>query len=385
MRKNYNRFSEENNFILDFIHPEPVRSINYSISQLNWDYIIHFSERHGISGLILKNILKSRFFNAFTEDNIKPLENIYCQTIAANSNKIFVCEKLVKFANTKNLPVIPLKGIFLAPHIYKDIGLRPMSDIDILVKKQHLEFFEKYLFNSGFEKTTHIKSKYIDEFNFLHHLPAYVKKDIIIEIHYRLGSTPIDFNNSLNNIWDRSQLLRKDNLKFYSFTAEDLLIYQCYHTYKHFKSGKLRLCHFCDIPKILNHYTNTINWSVLHHLSDSYNLLPALKNIFGICNTYFGTRLPDEYYYLFRPDLKKNTERKFIRFMAEKKISSQSIFSFLSRVKSIKATRYKIYYMLFTIFPSPEFIQFKYNLNKKWKTVFYYPLRIIKALLNIII
>lgn len=47
--------------------------------------------------------------------------------------------KLHTLAKTKEIPLIPIKGIVLTSLLYNDMGLRRSSDIDILIKKEDLK------------------------------------------------------------------------------------------------------------------------------------------------------------------------------------------------------------------------------------------------------
>ena len=59
--------------------------------------------------------------------------------------------KIVVAAQTAGWPVIPLKGAFLAEAVYGDIALRPMADLDLLVKPADLPRAIETLRRLGYE------------------------------------------------------------------------------------------------------------------------------------------------------------------------------------------------------------------------------------------
>lgn len=72
-------------------------------------------------------------------ETIKVLEKIYYSNLARNMLLYDELSKVLSAFKTAEIDVIVLKGVFLAEQIYKNIGLRPMSDIDLLVKEKDLQ------------------------------------------------------------------------------------------------------------------------------------------------------------------------------------------------------------------------------------------------------
>jgi len=125
---------------------------NLLSKRLCWDHIFKISNLHGVSSLILKNFEQCKNRAAIPSLFLKKFEKEYHKT--AYKNLLFTNEykKIVLSFNKKNIKIIPLKGIAFLEQIYNNIGLRPFSDIDVLVEKNNIDCAEKILTTMGYRK-----------------------------------------------------------------------------------------------------------------------------------------------------------------------------------------------------------------------------------------
>ena len=101
---------------------------------LDWDYILDCSIKQGISPLFYWNLRKISNGKDVPYEVMKSLEKIYYSNLARNMILYDELGKILKAFKKAGIDTIVLKGAFLAEEIYKNIGLRPMSDIDLLIK-----------------------------------------------------------------------------------------------------------------------------------------------------------------------------------------------------------------------------------------------------------
>ena len=69
---------------------------------------------------------------------MQELQDDYLKNLARNMRLFHQLKGILKRFHEDNIPVIPLKGAYLAEQVYGNIGVRSMCDIDILVTKQYL-------------------------------------------------------------------------------------------------------------------------------------------------------------------------------------------------------------------------------------------------------
>lgn len=377
--------SDSYSFVLDFIQNKPPENLKYHISALNWNYIISFVKQHGIAGLVYKNTINHPVRKYFPGHFLDNIERTYYQTIKLNTLLIHHYNNLLKYLNSNNIPVIPLKGIFMVNTVYDNIGLRPMGDIDLLIKNENIDIVKKHLINSAYLTSINKRSKYIDDLRINHHIPPLFKDKITFEIHYRLCSYPEPYSSGIEEIWKRSINIQQKGKEFNILCVEDLIIYHCFHINKHLEAGKIRIGQFCDIPQILIKYKDKIDWERLYRFCRLYNLPGTVTQILHVCNYYFNLNIPGVYNQSSFTRQQKTSEKKFYKIICGMKLKSRSNTCILRNLKTIECFKDKIFYILFLILPPVEFMKGRYNIKKNYLAVFLYPYRFISGIFKLII
>ena len=173
--------------------------------------------------------------------------------------------RLQRMLSASSFPFIALKGAFLAFHSYPNPGLRPLRDIDILVRPQDAMKVFQLLVDAGYQQ--HLVSASAESIQGIRkHLPPLSSPDlkISIEIHTRLtdpGSTQYDAvedilsENAFNEAYYRS--LSSIDIRYLSPTR--LLLHLIVHAvYDHqFNNGPLFIS---DVYYLLE--KESIDWSL---------------------------------------------------------------------------------------------------------------------------
>lgn len=182
------------------------------------------------------------------------------------------------------IPFLVLKGAALAHLLYPSPALRPMKDMDILVKAGDCEKVTTLLINSGYKQI-------IDKF--FHpselHLPTFSKEvegfNISIEVHHRL--LPEGNKRYWGNI-DSFKLPNQiiylsDGVKFETINKSEFLYHLCKHTFFSYHNLEpLRMIWVADILNFSEKFKNDIDWGFLqqnyplvrHTLTTLHELIP---------------------------------------------------------------------------------------------------------------
>ena len=136
--------------------------------------------------------------------------------------------------NKKGVKVIILKGVALAKTVYCDIGLRPVGDIDLLIKKEDFTHVEKimselgYLFQSNKSPEWYIENHYHIEY-------TNQEKNIPVEIHWHIASklNPLRIckldTNIIESWWEGAKAIKFSDRNALMLCPEDLILYMCLH------------------------------------------------------------------------------------------------------------------------------------------------------------
>ncbi|NTV09127.1 MAG: nucleotidyltransferase family protein [Chlorobium limicola] len=365
------------NFLLSTLQGDHVgiAALGRQFSGDDWKRIIDASDRHGISSLMHSNLKDSQA--SIPEKIRKALHLRYLRTAEQNLRRYHLVSGIIKAASLAAIPLIPLKGIYLAQRIYENIALREMSDVDLLVRPKHLNIFGEILIENGFfplhtEKEPFLKTG--------HHLRySHDQSGLVVEVHWDLMDPEDTITVDIDALWDRSRPMNEELPSIRELSAEDLLLYLSVHLANHTFCMGLRGIY--DLAETLKIFGNRIDWDALLALSRRWKASRALYINLRMLNEILAIALPMGTVERLKPEDFKEAyllEAKELVFSAYE--PNNPVFSVWSEQDFRKKTRF----MLNIMFPSPETLLLKYpsSKNTPLNLLFQYPVyyrdRIIK-------
>ncbi len=162
-----------------------------------WDYLGALAEMEGVAGLLYQHLKTLALFGYLPKSLIGRLENTYHQTKKHTLAILKETEDLSPRFEQASIAVLALQGLSLM-NIYKDPGLRPLGDADLMVKPGYKWKLRRLLLRIGFQMPDFL---YPDLFN---------KDDIWVDIHThilnleRIRSRQYLFPEDLAPMWVRA-------------------------------------------------------------------------------------------------------------------------------------------------------------------------------------
>ncbi len=196
-----------------------------------------------IFGQQLQGIAYAEFKSRHAPEHaLELLQKAYYRTVFENARKIQALEELDARLAKHGLFAIAIKGAALLDTAYPDLGLRPMEDLDLLVRHSDIPAIGKILENSGYE---------VEDAAFPH---MFLKNGVLIDLHVH----PIHadrFTGRKAILPFDAVSLRKDSLEWKSgcqalqrLDDKDHLILMAHHMVKHSFS---KLIWLVDIREVL--------------------------------------------------------------------------------------------------------------------------------------
>ncbi len=266
-----------------------VNSENLSkINEKQWDEIITRSGNLGVDNIIyyyLKN------YNLIPEKYLKHLKIRFKQIQILNYLQKVSTIKLIKTLKDHFIRAIPFKGIYLLDSYYKDLGIRSMGDVDLLISKEDLPEVEKIVEDLGFSyKPENCTKEWFDKNYYRSGL--YTKGLVELEIHWDILPNKNPLNFRVQDIWENSTSDRLFEINVETMPLEIHLIYLCIHvSYCHFFNHN-SIKRLLDIHHIVS--KSTINWKDLIAKSIEYKM----ENFVGItlecCKRIFETQIDNQ-------------------------------------------------------------------------------------------
>lgn len=375
----------EHKILLDFINNRFEGPDLAGLTTENWATFVSEASRHRIAPLLYHKTKLADAESLIPKDVVRKLREKYLANAYRNTVLFHQLTDLVARLNNKDIPVILLKGAHLAEFVYKDISLRPMSDLDILVKEEHLSEAVQIAFSAGYqffydkktEKEKSGKSYCYDILEYYKHFQPLIHPETkcLLEIHCFITNVGSSFEIPTSELWKTAQPATLNDHAVFLLSPEDLIIHLCLHAaYDHlFCFGMSALY---DISLTIRHYGGKIDWQKIIIRSSQWRTNQCLLLSLYFTKKWLGAKVPDEIFKNFRID-------EMVR-IAEEQIFKTSetvpLHPHYIQWRNRKGMRDKIRYVLDVLFPSREFMANRYLQPKHSRILFSsYFFRILQA------
>ena len=329
------------------------------------DFFVSEAARHRIAPLLYHKIKLAGAEPMFPADVVRELRKKYLANAYRNTVLFQRLTELVARLNHGGIPVILLKGAHLAAFVYRDISLRPMSDLDILVREEHLSEAVQIAFSAGYrffydkknatEKSGERYSYDISE-HYKHFQPLmHPETQNLIEIHCFISDIGTPFEIPASELWKHAQSENLNGNSVFILSPEDLIIHLCLHAaYDHlFGFGMSALY---DIAISVSHYGEKIDWKEISRRSVKWRTSRCVLLALYFTKKWLGADIPDELFEHFPID--------HMVHMAEERIFTTSetapLHPHYIRWRNCKQIGSKIRYVFNVLFPSRQFMANRY-------------------------
>jgi hypothetical protein len=348
----------------------------------DWNELYECAVTLGVGSLVLKHLNRQKQIDAIPKEIISKLNKIYYRTLSRNIILYEYFKNIQQVFSANKIDLIPLKGIFLAETFYKDIGLRQMSDIDLLVKQEDVDTSIQILTNLGYIAIGRDKTEFIKNKGVAKHLPTMVLNNVFVEIHFRVLIDDSINAIEIENYWKNAISIMLFNTPTLALSPENLLQYLCIHLERHFNEGKIKLYQFVDILGILQKYKIDFNWDSFANSCEKNHCSKNVFTVLFLLHKFFQVSFPERIQYLILQYSNSRTENLFIFFLKcqNKKISALIENQNLKNLRKISGTKNKFHYLIGDIFPSRSFMVKRYSIKNKSIIFYFYVLRLFKGI-----
>ncbi len=277
---------------------------------------------------------------------LQRMRGAYYQSLARNIVLQDELSRLLSIFQQEQIPVVVLKGAALLESIYGDISLRPMGDLDILVRPEHLEQAETIAFKQGYgflvnhelQELTRQNCRHLA--NLWHH-----EKKIMLEIHHHIVSQDEPYYFDLDDFWARARPVTISGGHALTLAPEDLLIHLSikFLLDRRYESNSA-LGQLCDISEVITHYGDSIDWDLIEKTSWENGVLNGVHIVLYTCQRLLQTPVPASVLDKFQPQgFNPASVELFIRrrvldtrpWLAHGLLDSQRAFSRRGTVRAI--------------------------------------------------
>jgi hypothetical protein len=219
---------------------------------------------------------------------VKGLVGDYYRNTAKNLWRLTRLKPLLVSFDRAGVPVLLLKGASLALSVYPEVGLREMSDIDLLIRPEQLLAVDALLREAGYRA---IDQTGIDLANPpCEHLTTLDYRDPegvnpAIHLHWHLINSTVphaDYSRriDLDGIWSRAGRASLDGQSVMELSPSDAVLYLCEHAMR-VSHSMSRLIWMADLAWLVDRKGDQVVWDSVEQRADQWGIgrlaAPPLK------------------------------------------------------------------------------------------------------------
>lgn len=256
--------------------------------------LVEIANHEFLTSAFFYQLDKNDFFKVNSDEELfLYLSEIFRLNTVRNTQIIDQLKEIISIFNSANIKCLLLKGAAsLVENDYDHIGIRFLSDIDLMVHPEQIEEAYALLINTDYSKiNTNIT------FDLHHHLCP-IKKDcmpVVVELHHLI----VGRHSGIEYIpFSTATTYKCKNQKF-SNTWVLNPTYKLYHTFLHTEISDnnyylkhLDLRHIYDFTVLTKKYYDKIEWNKLDQLIKSFKLINNFQSYLYVCKKLFDLKTP---------------------------------------------------------------------------------------------
>jgi hypothetical protein len=251
-----------------------------------WAFFIREKDFPQLSPLLYDYVKKSGLENILSGPALNGLRSAYNDTLACNILLMEELRKVLRAFRQAKVRAMLMKGAALISEVYRNPALRPMTDIDLMVRPQDFVIAKETLNGLGYEDVSRGPEDFVKIVN---------GKIVDIDVHTgfvnvtRIPSRADAFMVDYDDLWDRALGVEVDGEPALILSAEDCLLDLSVHVVLH--HGMDGLLWFMDITQILERYGD-IDWNKVTQRAQKYRISKFLYLVLRYVKEIFSSGIP---------------------------------------------------------------------------------------------
>jgi hypothetical protein len=245
----------------------------------HWNSLVTLAEYHGLGPLLHTRLAAAAV--SVPADTSRALKGLYIRHRHANSVRSRVLAEILRAYAAAGIDTLVLKGAALAFLVYSSPGLRPMRDLDLLVREADARRAQQILLELGFDTSpdrSHILTPEHPHLEVARRWDEGMK--ISVEVHFRLYPRSIHYPpHGFEDLVREAVSFRVDSVKANTLGVEDMLGHVVRHACGPPLLGTpLRFIHLCDVIGLVDKFANTMDWpKLIRRYPHAGRILPLLN------------------------------------------------------------------------------------------------------------
>jgi hypothetical protein len=338
----------------------------------DWDALRQVAYVEGVAPLLYHIARGQDLLLPPVEENLRL---VYYHHAGRNLRLFHKLEDVVGHLTAGGVSVILLKGAALVQTVYRNASVRPMGDLDLLVRKEDVPTALRVLSALGYEPAqAEFRTGY--DFTYRNYVILVKPEEVRapIDIHWSLfapryyqHAVPMDW------FWQTALPVHIGNASAWVLGPEAQVLHLCGHLLLHHGSEKrLRLLWLHDVAEVIAFYQEQIDWNQVLARARAYDLLLSAQQIL--------TRVGDEWHAPIPPAVLERLcalrpsshEGQSFAWLTTVDRPAQRFWTDLA---SVSGWGPQLRFVWYNLFPSAGYMQRRYCIPHWFLVPLYYPYR----------
>jgi hypothetical protein len=282
-------------------------------------------------------------------------------------------ESVSKLRRMDRNPILPNKGFDMALRAYSTdleaLALRPMGDLDLLVRRDDLDRASALAESLAFQHDTQELRSGLNRV-VGHHVNLKKGENILLELHWSLIGGDYDRNSPpIEWAWQQTKQFQINELVVQSLNHPAHLLYLSAHLALQHGFAEARLIWFYDVYTILQSQEHEFDWSRLLAQGRELGWITSLVETLLSVAAYFEYPIPQD----FINEIEKDPpgDANDVHRKANELTRTEYVSTRLGSLHGMNKVKLALAYL----FPSPARMRYRYRPNWAWLWPLYYPYR----------
>jgi len=224
---------------------------------LNWAEVERKIEAQRVGGAVFQGLQRVGAASSVPTALIGRLQADYYKTAGRVLEMTEEARRVLRAFQERGIEAILLKGVFLANQVYDTPGVRPMGDVDLLVRERHLPDAEAILLRLGYQQVREVMPERWEE-DLHHHLAPFFNGRVGVEIHQSVAIKTHPLTAEVEGLWQRKRPVPSIAPNAFALSPEDMILHLCVHCA--FRWHPAKLLNLLDVAQVLRTPSEAPQW-----------------------------------------------------------------------------------------------------------------------------
>ncbi|GJM41135.1 MAG: hypothetical protein DHS20C20_14170 [Ardenticatenaceae bacterium] len=361
--------------LLSVLNPSPQQSVVNQLKQLNeaeWGNLINGAKQQFIETLFLTRLEGLGVETAVPPHLLAQVKQKHQQITFQNMAMYRELNLVSQNLKAADIPVVLLKGAFLATAVYPHIGQRAMGDLDLLVSQENIPQLIDVLHTLGWQETRPFSLSV--SFEQHHHLPPFAKKgtNFVIEPHWNIVLPERPYSIKTDQLWQNKMACSIAGSEAFAFQPHLQLLHLALHaSYNHQFAFDLRS--LCDIATVINHYEASLDWGKVVENAIAWNWQRGVYLTLALVKEFWETAVPHHVLAQLKPDeMPENMVSLAKGHLLHGRSENKKVSRNFAQLKSDDSIFQKVKFAIGFLFPTRRRLTWRYGVPSNSKKIWLY-------------